>query len=264
MAWFKVDDKLHDHRKARAAGTAAMGVWLLAGSWSADNLTDGFIPATILPRWGRPRDAKRLVDAGLWHADQQDGEGGWRFHEWAERQPTRAQKLEERALKAEAGKVGGLASGRSRREAKTKQGASGQVELPSRPVPSTNKQASADADESFEEFWTRYPRKIAKGTARKAWTTAAKKVDAATLINAARSFAVRSAGADPKFIPHAATWLNGERWADEGETQKAEVAGEWFQPFNPGEAPPEIADDPEQYASWLEDRRAAWRQEGGR
>lgn len=135
MAWFKVDDKLHDHRKARAAGTAAMGVWLLAGSWAADNLTDGFIPATILTRWGRQRDADKLVEVGLWHADEQDGEKGWRFHEWAERQPTRAQKLAERAIKAEAGKIGGLASGRSRREASTKQSATGQVELPSRPVP---------------------------------------------------------------------------------------------------------------------------------
>jgi len=116
MTWFKVDDKLHDHRKARAAGAAAMGVWVLAGSWAADNLTDGFIPATILPRWGRPRDATRLVDVGLWFADKQDGEEGWRFHEWHERQPTRAQRLEERAAKVEAGRAGGIASGATRRQ----------------------------------------------------------------------------------------------------------------------------------------------------
>ena len=135
MPWFKVDDKLHDHRKARAAGAAAMGVWCLAGSWAADNLTDGFIPATILPRWGRPRDANKLVEVGLWCAAEQDGEKGWRFHEWDERQPTRAQKLEERATKAEAGRIGGLRSGRSRREAKAKQAATGQVKLPTRPEP---------------------------------------------------------------------------------------------------------------------------------
>jgi hypothetical protein len=131
----KVDDKLHDHRKARAAGATAMGVWVLAGSWSADNLTDGFIPATILPRWGRPRDANRLTEVGLWHVDEQDGEKGWRFHEWAERQPLRAQKLAERAARAEAGRVGGLHSGRSRREAKSKQVASPLLEPPSRPDP---------------------------------------------------------------------------------------------------------------------------------
>ena len=116
MPWFKVDDKLHDHRKARAAGPAAMGLWVLAGSWSADNLTDGFIPSALLPRWGRQREANRLVEVGLWHTDEQDGEKGWRFHEWDERQPTRAQKLDEREAKVEAGRKGGLASGRARRQ----------------------------------------------------------------------------------------------------------------------------------------------------
>lgn len=121
MPWFKVDDKLHDHRKARAAGKAAMGVWVLAGSWAADNLTDGFVPNSLLSRWGTRADAGRLVQVGLWHEDSQEGEEGWRFHEWSERQPTRAQKLAERAAKAEAGRVGGIASGRSRRQGKGKQ-----------------------------------------------------------------------------------------------------------------------------------------------
>lgn len=136
MTWFKVDDKLHDHRKTRAAGKAAMGVWVCAGSWAADNLTDGFVPATILPRWGNGRDAARLCEVGLWVPDEQDGEQGWRFHEWAERQPTRAQKMAERTERAKAGKAGGFASGRSRREAKSKQVASPLLEPPSRPVPS--------------------------------------------------------------------------------------------------------------------------------
>ncbi len=116
---------------------------------------------------------------------------------------------------------------------------------------------------AFEEFWTRYPRKVAKGTARRSWTTAAKKVEPDTLVSAAQSFADRSTGSDPKFIPHAATWLNGERWADEVETQKTETDGAWFEPFNPGEAPPAVADDPERYASWLEDRRREWREANG-
>lgn len=146
MTWFKVDDKLHDHRKARAAGATAMGVWLLAGSWSADNLTDGFIPATILPRWGRPRDAARLVEVSLWRADEQDGEKGWRFHEWDERQPTRAQKLAERAVRAEAGRIGGQASGRSRREANPKQSASVTVEPPTRPDPTRPVQEAKTSD----------------------------------------------------------------------------------------------------------------------
>lgn len=149
MTWFKVDDKLHDHRKARAAGKAAMGLWVLAGSWAADHLTDGFIPASILSRWGTRADANRLVTAGLWLVDEQDGEKGWRFHDWSELQPTRAQKLAEREARAIAGRLGGRASGRSRREAKPKQGASGFVEPPTRPDPTNAAAAASDAaDES--------------------------------------------------------------------------------------------------------------------
>lgn len=92
MVWFKVDDKLHDHHKVRQAGASAMGLWVLAGSWSADNLTDGYVAETVLRRWDhnwRVR-AERLVRAGLWSAETVNGEPGYRFHQWQERQPTRS------------------------------------------------------------------------------------------------------------------------------------------------------------------------------
>jgi hypothetical protein len=96
VPWFKVDDKLHDHRKPRKAQKAAMGVWTLAGSWCADNTTDGFVPASVLTRWGNRGDARRLVEAGLWHPAEQDGEKGWLFHDWSEYQPTKEQVAERR------------------------------------------------------------------------------------------------------------------------------------------------------------------------
>jgi hypothetical protein len=106
MTWFKVDDKLHDHRKARNAGCHAMGLWLMAGSWSADNLTDGFVPVDIAERWDRKnfrRLAARLVEVGLWHEATVDGEKGWQFHQWNEdgRQPTAEKVKKERAEAAE-------------------------------------------------------------------------------------------------------------------------------------------------------------------
>ena len=112
MSWFKVDDKLHDHKKPIAAGKAAMGVWVLAGSWSADNLTDGFVPVRVITRWGTVADAKKLVAAGLWYADEVDGQKGWRFHDWGDFQPTRAQVMGERAKNAQK-----LATWRAKKEA---------------------------------------------------------------------------------------------------------------------------------------------------
>ena len=101
MSWFKVDDKLHDHAKAHAAGKAAMGVWVMAGSWAADNLTDGFVPTRVLSRWGAASDAKKLVAAGLWSEANRNGEDGWRFHDWDAFQPTRAAVEERREIERE-------------------------------------------------------------------------------------------------------------------------------------------------------------------
>lgn len=142
--WFKVDDKFHDHPKARKAGKAAIGVWVLAGTWCADHLTDGFVPAHTLSRWGTKADAKKLVDAGLWEPAEFDGEKGWRFRKWDRYQPTRASKKAQREARAQAGRAGGLASGASRRtkhdgstggEANAKQSASTDVQPPTRPDP---------------------------------------------------------------------------------------------------------------------------------
>lgn len=70
-------------------------------------------------------------------------------------------------------------------------------------------------DAEFEEWWALYPRKIAKGTARRAYVKARKKTDADTLKSAIRRFAAKVVGKEAEFIPYAASWLNGERWGDE-------------------------------------------------
>jgi hypothetical protein len=106
VTWFKVDDKLHDHRKARKAGKSAMGVWVLAGSWSMDNETDGFIPEDVLARWGTPTDARRLVAAGLWDNGIHNEETGWWFHDWSVFQPSAAVTAAKKAKEHEAGILG--------------------------------------------------------------------------------------------------------------------------------------------------------------
>lgn len=156
MTWFKVDDKAHSNSKIRkvlAEAPAAIALWTVAGSWSADNLQDGFVPDHQLP-WLLPIGAEQLaqvlVTARLWRRVK----GGYRFHQWdadgdgTRRNPTRAEVEAERAKKAEAGRKGGLASGktRSRTEARASAGASagatGFVEPPSRPDPTNQQQPS--------------------------------------------------------------------------------------------------------------------------
>lgn len=90
MPWFKVDDTLHSHPKARRAGVAAMGLWSLAGAYSAAYKLDGLVPSDYVRTWpGGPRLADRLVASGLW--DEVDD--GWRFHDWCDYQMT-AEEIE--------------------------------------------------------------------------------------------------------------------------------------------------------------------------
>jgi hypothetical protein len=95
MAWFKIDDKLHDHpkiRKLRDHKLEALGLWTACGSWSADTLSDGFVPREIVHRFDPDEViAKRLVSVGLWIPCELDGEDGYAFHQWTEHQPTRAE-----------------------------------------------------------------------------------------------------------------------------------------------------------------------------
>jgi len=74
-----------------------------------------------------------------------------------------------------------------------------------------------DALDPFDEFWRSYPRKVAKGAARKAFAAALKKTDAATLIAGAARYGGATAQTEPRFIKHPASWLNGECWNDEPE-----------------------------------------------
>lgn len=86
MVWFRVDDNLAFHPKVLQAGNAALGLWVRAGSWCAQQLNDGVVPREIVAALGGNEFvADDLVAAGLWHAHPK----GYEFHEWHERQPTR-------------------------------------------------------------------------------------------------------------------------------------------------------------------------------
>lgn len=97
VPWFKVDDTLAFHTKTVKAGNAAMGLWVRAGSWSMQTLSDGFIPQEIADSLGTAPQAQKLVNAGLW--DQLPT--GFAFHEWEQRQPTKAQVTSDRAATKE-------------------------------------------------------------------------------------------------------------------------------------------------------------------
>lgn len=92
MPWFKVDDTLAFHAKIVAAGNAAVGLWVRAGAWSAQQLTDGFIPDHIVKALGRVTEASQLVSNNLWSRV----DGGYLMHDFHDYNPSRAEVEKDR------------------------------------------------------------------------------------------------------------------------------------------------------------------------
>jgi hypothetical protein len=72
----------------------------------------------------------------------------------------------------------------------------------------------------FDQFWSHYPRKVAKAEARKAWAQTVKiRPGLDELIGAvlAQCQCEQWRKNNGSFIPYPATWLRGERWCDECE-----------------------------------------------
>lgn len=104
MTWFKVDDSFHSHPKVMMTSPAALGLWVVAGTWSAANMTDGLVPGPVLPRLLPDSEAlaKELVAVGLW----EQTEGGYHFHNWTEYQPDAASLRAKRGKESASGREG--------------------------------------------------------------------------------------------------------------------------------------------------------------
>jgi hypothetical protein len=104
----------------------------------------------------------------------------------------------------------------------------------SSPRPRKDPQPDPDLSD-FAEFWKLYPRRVGRGQAVNAWRKAIKKIPVDTILDAAKRYRDDPNLPETKFIPHPATWLNGERWGDDplpardGDEQPVRVAGYWQQ-----------------------------------
>lgn len=138
MPWFKVDDTFPHHAKVLAAGNASTGLWVRAGAWSMQQLTDGFVPDHVARTMGTPSEAKRLVDAGLWVRV----DGGYQFHQWTDVQRTKDQVLTDRHAATERQRHA-RETAKSRRESRRDTGVSHGPPDQTRPD-QTNKDSGSD------------------------------------------------------------------------------------------------------------------------
>jgi hypothetical protein len=113
LAWFKVDDGFYSSRKVlsipRSIRLECIGLWVMAGAWSAKELTDGEVPDYVLDEFGgTPEAIKSLLGVGLWKSHK----NGVIFHDWNEYNPSKEEVVERRKkvseVRSKAGKNGAL------------------------------------------------------------------------------------------------------------------------------------------------------------
>jgi hypothetical protein len=145
MAWIQIDDHFDEHPKLQQVGPLAWGVWLAGLAYCNRNLTDGFIPwtkahtlagfatmdgddqiwhlARVRTNGEEAEDIQSpwvidlLIAAGLW----EEVDGGFRIHDYTDWQRSKAEILELREKRAEAGRQGGLAKSLASAKASAKQ-----------------------------------------------------------------------------------------------------------------------------------------------
>ena len=94
------------------------------------------------------------------------------------------------------------------------------------------------ADDAFSEFWSVYPRKVAKADARKAFKTALKQADVDDIIAGARRLRDDPNLPEKRYIPYPGKWLRAEQWEDEPlpgtsdawSTPKGYDPADWLRP----------------------------------
>lgn len=116
MPWGRVDDTHYDHTKVmelpRRIRNAADGLYWRAISRCNRTLSDGWlVEGDLVLIDAEPALVEALVRVGLW---DRMPDGRLRIHDYLVFNKSRREVLKERKQKSDAGRAGGLASGRTR------------------------------------------------------------------------------------------------------------------------------------------------------
>jgi len=261
MTWFKVDDSFYDHPKVFDAPDCAVALWTRAGTWSARNLTDGFVPTGMPARLcdDPERAVRELINRGLWSRSR----GGYQFHDWAQYQPTRDEAIASTRKMSSGGALGNhrkwhTGKGKSNPQCRycqdehdrgthrppdrvpdTPPESGANPPVPTRPDPKEqppnppagkagSKRGRPTDDPNFDRFWSAYPKKADKGHALDMWRR--------HVTNGSTDPEVVIVGAEryrddprrkPDYTKNAGTWLNGLCWEDQPARRSSTTSAWW-------------------------------------
>jgi hypothetical protein len=105
--WFKVNDQLSFEKKViaipRKQRCAAMGLWVLAGSWCSRELNGGHLPEYMVDELsGDQKMVAALLKVNLWER----ADDGYQFHDWDDWNPSKADAALLKAARSDASKFG--------------------------------------------------------------------------------------------------------------------------------------------------------------
>ena len=227
MSWFKVDDGFGSGPKVmmipRSERMACIGAWLLAGTWSAQHLTDGHVPDYMLDELGVDMSQRdRLGTVGLW---RETGDGIV-FNDWSDYQPTRADVLAKREAerqrkeeyrRKQAEKSRQSPAGTNADADAGQERASGPPD-PTRPDPTPT---TSNEVEGARKRAARIPDEFIVTPAMRAW--AAREVPALDVNASTRKFVDywrAESGAKARKLDWVAAWRNWMRRDDENQSKR--------------------------------------------
>lgn len=227
MPWFKVDDGFWSHPKVIDLTPEAGWLWLRAGCYASQHLTDGLVKFSTLRMLGAESlDADALVQAGLWDSKPD----GYEFHDWERYQPpsstSKAKRDELSQKRAEAGRKGANSRWQNEKQddsntdGKLLSGGDGKSIAPSRPVPSRPQTPKgppkAVVESEFERAYSEWPKKAERAKSLEKFKTLVKNMDMSVLVADIIRFGKSYArSTEPRFVPALVVWLNGSRWEDQ-------------------------------------------------
>lgn len=215
MSWAKLDDSVATHPKISRLDSDALVLWVMGLCYCQRHLTDGAIPAHIVPTLA-PNQVRRptkatgtLVQVGLWHPTVD----GFQVHDYLDwndsRAATEARKARDRARKR------GVAHDSARNPRGIPRDSRCGVESSSVLGESPREPSALEA--RFASWWERYPRKVGRQAAWREWQKL--KPSDETLVEMLAVLTLQRQSQDwvkegGRFIPHPKTYLHQGRWED--------------------------------------------------
>jgi hypothetical protein len=193
MGWVRLDDGFSMHPKVVTLSLEARWAYVEALCYAAKYETDGIVPETVAANGAVRRE---LLAAGLWES----GTASVVIHDFLIYNPSKEEKDRTRDSKRIAGAIGAATRyGDSTSDSRGAGGSSSGLEVRSK--------------ESFDTFWTIYPRKVGKRKAESAFRQALRRASVTTIIAGAERYRDDPNRSD-EFTAHPTTWLNRDGWED--------------------------------------------------